>query len=418
MTTARLASDRTLRRLAATAWWFLAAMIAAAIPLASAQQRTREEWGAGGLAGEITYAVVVVSFPLVGLLILRRQPRNTIGWMLMMIGGVSAVSLLADNYATYGLVVEPGSVPAPEIVAALNEGSWAPWIGLMGTFLILLYPDGHLPSRRWRPVAWLSGVTIVIVTVAIVFLPGSLEEGPLPGMTNALGLQATQPVFASLITVFLPLLPLCIVACAAALIRRFRGSRGMERLQLKWLATAGAVVALLYLVAMVSVSLAEFTSVVDARAGWLTAVQTLSILSFALLPVAIGVAILRYRLYDIDLVVNRALVYGTLTATLGGVYLGSVLLLQLLLNPLTAESDLAVAGSTLAVAALFGPARTRIQATVDRRFYRTRYDAARTLDDFAARLRSELDLDAVGTDLRTVVTDTVQPAHVSLWLRP
>jgi hypothetical protein len=410
-------SDRSLRRLAATLWWFLAATIGAAVPLALAQDPTGT-WGASGLTGEFLYAVVVVSFPLVGLLILRRQPRNTIGWVLMTIGAVSALSALADNYATYGLLVEPGSVPSPDVAAALNEGTWAPWIGLMGTFLVLLYPDGHLPSPRWRPVAWLSGVTIVVVTIAITFLPGTLEEGPQPDMANPLGFQPTEPIFTVLLTIFLPLLPLCIVASAAALILRFRRSQGTERLQLKWLATAGAVVAVLYLLTMVSVGLAELTSLIDERAGWLTALQSASILTFLLLPAAIGVAILRHRLYDIDLVINRALVYGTLTATLASTYLGSVLLLQLLLDPLTSQSDLAVAGSTLAVAALFRPARARIQGSVDRRFYRSRYDAARTLDAFAASLRHQLDLDAVGTDLRTAVTDTVQPAHVSLWLRP
>jgi hypothetical protein len=264
----------------------------------------------------------------------------------------------------------------------------------------------------------LSGVTIVVVTIAITFLPGTLEEGPQPDMANPLGFQPTQPIFTVLLTIFLPLLPLCIVASAAALILRFRRSQGTERLQLKWLATAGAVVAVLYLLTMVSVGLAELTSLIDERAGWLTALQSASILTFLLLPAAIGVAILRHRLYDIDLVINRALVYGTLTATLASTYLGSVLLLQLLLDPLTSQSDLAVAGSTLAVAALFRPARARIQGSVDRRFYRSRYDAARTLDAFAASLRHQLDLDAVGTDLRTAVTDTVQPAHVSLWLRP
>jgi hypothetical protein len=163
------------------------------------------------------------------------------------------------------------------------------------------------------------------------------------------------------------------------LVHRFRKSRGTERLQLKWLATAGAVVAGLYLLAMASVVLAELTTL-DERAGWIQALQTSSVLSFLLLPMAIGVAILRHRLYDIDLVVNRALVYGTLTAILVGLYLGSVLLLQLLLNPITSQSDLAVAGSTLAVAALFRPARARIQRSVDRRFYRSRYDAAQTID--------------------------------------
>jgi len=178
------------------------------------------------------------------------------------------------------------------------------------------------------------------------------------------------------------------------------------------------VVAFAYLLTMVSVFLKD-TNLISADAtGWVTALQTLSVLSFVLLPLAIGVAILRHNLYGIDVIINRAIVYGFLTATLATVYLGSVLLLQLALSPLTNQSDLAVAGSTLAVAALFRPVRARIRHIVDRRFYRSRYDATRTLDDFAVRLRHELDLDAVGTDLRAAVHETVKPALVSLWLRP
>ncbi len=398
-------------------WWFVAAMIVVAVPLAFVQPpATGESWGSGGRVGDGAFGLVVLTFPLVGLLILRLHPRNTIGWLLMGIGLVWGLGLLADHYASYGLLVAPGSVPGPLVVAALNEGTWAPAIGLMGTFLILLYPDGRLPSPRWRAVAWLSAVTMVITPVAIDFLPGRLEESPVPNVVNPLGWETGQPVLTILLVVFLPLIPLCIVACAVALVRRFRRSHGIERLQLKWLATAGAVVAATYVVTMASTLLTETApGVAD---GWVEVLQTVSILSFVLLPIAIGMAILRHRLYDIDVVISRALVYGSLTATLAGVYLGTVLLLQLVLNPVTRESDLAVAGSTLAVAGLFRPARARIQASVDRQFFRSRYDAARTLDAFASRLRHELDLDAVAIDLRAAVHETVQPAHVSLWVRP
>jgi hypothetical protein len=407
-------SERALRRLAWGLWWFLTAMFVAGVPLAFLSPASGS-WGAEGSAGEIFYLVIVMVFPLVGLLIVRQQPRNTIGWVLLSIGGVSAVSGLVDNYATYGVLVNPGSVPGPEVVAALNEGSWAPWIGLMGTFLILLYPNGHLPSERWRWVAWLSAVTIVMVTVTITFLPGELQEGPIAGTPNSLGSQAAEPVLRILLAVFLPMLPLCILASALSVVGRFRRSAGVERLQLKWLAAAGAVVALLYLVTMVTVALDELTPVLDGAGGVVTALQSVSVLSFVLLPVAIGIAIRRHRLYHIDAFINRALVYGSLTAMLGFVYLGSVLLLQLILDQ---KSDLAVAGSTLAVAGLFRPARGRIQDIVDRRFYRGRYDAARTIDGFADTLRHEVDLEAVGNGLQTAVHDTMQPAHVSLWLRP
>jgi len=193
----------------------------------------------------------------------------------------------------------------------------------------------------------------------------------------------------------------------------------VERLQLKWLAAAGAGVASVYLVAISSVVLSDLGLLpTGLPSDWFIFLSTTSTLSFALLPASIGIAVLRYGLYEIDVVINRALVYAGLTALLAGVYLGSVLLFQLVLAPITQESDLAVAGSTLAVAGLFGPARRRIQRIVDRRFYRHRYDAVQTLEDFAVRLRHQVDLDDVGGDLRSVVLASVQPAHVSLWMRP
>jgi len=408
-------SDRTLRRTAWAVWWLQVAAVAIGLPIdLSANQGDNSSWGSGGDLAEAALYLVVLVFPLTGLLILIRQPRNTIGWVLQGVGLTWGGGVAIDAYASYGLVLEPGSLPRADIAAALNEGTWAPFIGLMGTFLILLFPDGHLPSPRWRPVAWLSVLSMTAVNVLITFEPGPLEESALPSMTNTLGLEAARLPLAILLGVFLPLLPLCILASAVALILRFRRSRGIERQQLKWLATAGSVVAVVYLVTMVSTLMASF---MEEQPAWVSGLQSLSLLSFVLLPLAIGTAVLRYRLYDIDIVINRALVYGALTATLGGVYLGSVLLLQLVLSPLTDQSDLAVAGSTLAVAALFGPARRRIQTVVDRRFYRRRYDAARTVESFTGRLRREVDLEAVSADLRAVVRDTVQPAHLSLWLR-
>ena len=415
------ASDTVLRRLAWTSASFIAAMFVAAIVLtllAPLPPVSEEAWSGGGALGEAVFGVVVMTFPVVGLIVLRRQPDNRIGWLLLGIGMLWGLVLLGDNYATYGLVVDPGSLPAPDIVAALNEGTWVPGIGLMGTFLILLYPDGHLPSPHWRPVAWVSAITIVLLGFAVDLSPGSMEESPVPTMENPIAWEAAEPVVNAVTFVFFPMLPLCIVACAVALVRRFRRSRGVERLQLKWLAAAGAVVAFIYLVAISSVVLSDLGLLPPGRASWFIFLSTTSTLSFALLPASIGIAVLRYGLYEIDVVINRALVYAGLTALLAGVYLGSVLLFQLVLEPITQESDLAVAGSTLAVAGLFGPARRRIQRIVDRRFYRQRYDAVQTLEDFAVRLRHQVELDAVGADLRNVVNGSVQPAHVSLWMRP
>ena len=410
-------SDRALRRCAWAVWWSLVTVYATALPIALTE-RTAYEGSLGGVPVlHVVGIVLALTFPLTGLLILIRQPRNTIGWLLQGVGLVDGLSRLLDSYATYGLVIDPGWLPRPDVAAALNEGIWAPWIGLMGTFLILLFPDGHLPSPRWRPVAWVAAATIVVVPVIINVSPGQLEQGPIPSMSNPLALDLVAPISVVLTAVFLPLLPLCIVASAVALVLRFRRAHGFERQQIKWLATAGALVALLYLVTMASSAATVSEWFTPVTQTWVLGLQNASILSFTLLPLAIGIAILRYRLYDIDVVINRALVYGSLTATLAAVYLGTVLLFRLLLSPFVGESDLSVAGSTLAVAALFRPARARIQSAVDRRFYRNRYDAANALDAFAGRLRHEVDLQAVGADLRAAVDETMQPAHVSLWLR-
>jgi hypothetical protein len=251
-------------------------------------------------------------------------------------------------------------------------------------------------------VAWCAGAGI-----GLLFAADSLSSGPLadyPELANPYGVDS--PVVDVVGGIAALALAVAMVGSPLSLVLRFRRAGRAERQQIKWLALAGAVAAVTFVLALASYE--ALPEGVSDRA---------IMLSILMLPVAAGVAILRHRLYDIDVVINRTLVYGALTATLAAAYFGSVLLLQLALSPLTEESDLAIAGSTLAVAALFRPARARIQHAVDRRFYRRRYDAARTLESFGTRLRDQVDLDALGADLRGVVTDTMQPAHVSLWLR-
>ena len=401
-------SDATLRRLAWAAWWFVAAMFVLGAILSAFYE------SASSMGADLALAVVVSAFPLTGLLIVRRQPRNTIGWLLVAIGCAWGLGGLGDNYARYALLVNPGSLPSPAMGATVSSNVWVPALGLMGTFLILLYPDGHVPSPRWRPVAWLSAATVLTLTVVSYLTPGELVDAPTSGLTNPLALESAQPFLEAALVVLMPLFAVCFVACAVGLVRRFRRSRGVERQQLKWLATAGAVGASAFLVNIITSAVA---APADREPTWMVVLDHVVLLPWALLPVSIGIAILRHGLYSIDVVINRALVYGTLTATLAAAYLGSVLLLQFVLSPVTDQSDLAVAGSTLAVAALFRPARTRIQAGVDRRFYRSRYDAARTLESFTGRLRDQVDLVSVSDDLRGVVRQTVQPAHVSVWLR-
>jgi hypothetical protein len=409
-------SDDTLRRTAWALFWMSVLTLVLAVPVQLVDGAQEDSWVLS-LLREGGVVLVLASFPVTAVVILRNQPRNRIGWLVMAIGLVWTIcGALADTYARFGLLVRPGSLPAPDVAALMSALVWAPGIGLMGTFLLLLFPDGHLPSRRWRPVAWLSGLVIAAVTLTLTLSPDKLEVGAAPSLQNPLGWEQARPVLIVLQAVLFPLLPICVVCCAMALVLRFRRSRGVERLQLKWLASAAALVAGLYLLS-ISAGLLTGAMFGAEQPAWMDLVDGLSFLAFLLIPAAIGVAVLRHRLYDIDVVINRTLVYGSLTLTLAATYVGSVLLLQRVLSPITQQSDLTVAASTLLVAALFQPARRRIQTTVDRRFYRSRYDAARTLDDFALRLRSELDLDAIGTDLSATVEEAVHPAHVSLWLR-
>ncbi len=403
-------TDRQLRRLSWAGWWFFVVSLLARVALTVAQ----EEVSLPGVAEAASFLLVLVAFPLTGLVILRRQPRNTVGWLLTGIGAVWGLGGYADTWATYGLVTSPGSLPGAAVGGTIANGIWAPALGLTGTYLFLLFPDGGLPSPRWRPFAWVVGGVLVLLSVTLLLSPEELVTGPAVGVDNPLGVVALGPALDVVVPVLVLALALCIVTSAAGLVVRFRRSRGVERLQVKWLATAAAAVGGVFMLGILTSSV--FPE--EADATWQRLLDQLSFLMFALLPLAIGVAVLRYHLYDIDVVVNRALVYGSLTATLVVTYLGSVLLLQLLLRPLTERSDLAVAASTLAVAALFGPARRRIQVAVDRRFYRHRYDAARTVSDFSARLRQQIDLDAIGTDLVRIAGDTVQPTDASLWLRP
>jgi hypothetical protein len=347
-------------------------------------------------------AALVVGFAVVGALIASRHPGNMIGWLFCGIGVGGSLMSLARGCAE--LWLDGSGVPTivGETAAWYGDVSWIPVILPAATFLLLLFPDGRLPSRRWRPVAWSAGLGIALAFIADSLGPGRLSD--FPNVENPYAVDS--PVLEALGGLAALLLLVAIVGSPLSLVLRFRRAGREQRQQIKWLALAGAVAAATFLVAIVTYELLP-DGVADSAI----------MLSIVALPVAAGIAILRYRLYDIDVVINRTLVYGALTATLAGAYLGLVLLLQLALSPITEESDLAIAGSTLAVAALFRPARARIQAAVDRRFYRGKYDAQRTLESFSAQLRDEVDLAALGIELNAVVRETLQPSHVSLWLR-
>ena len=365
---------------------------------------------------DLLISVPFLAFPLVGALIASRRPHNPIGWICLAVGLLWMLLGLFDFYGVYGLA-KPGSVPFPVVIYALVEWLWLPTMGLLTIYLVLLFPDGRLPSRRWRPLAWLSGAVIVLLGVNSVLAPGELTD--LEGVRNPFGLEGA-PWLVDVQIVLLLLFVACILASAVSLILRYRHSGGEVREQIKWIALAGSLVGLLLSIVLGVLIVAELIGVIGGSTPlWLRGLLFAMVLSFTGVPVAIGFAVLRYRLYDIDLLINRALVYVSLTATLALVYVGGVVGLQAFFRTVTGqESTLAVVASTLAIAALFNPLRRQVQVFVDRRFYRRKYDAAKTLAAFNARLREETDLDGLCGDLVGVASATVQPKHVSLWLRP
>ena len=348
------------------------------------------------------FPVVVLAFALVGALVASRLPGNPIGWLCLAIGLALSLGGMADTYNVYALANRPSSLPGGEYAAWLENWAWVPAVGLIGTFMVLLFPDGRLPSRRWRTVAWFSGAVLVLASLSEAFSPGRLGEAP--NVANPLGIESARGALELVHSASFLLLPFCFVLSALSMVVRFRRSAGEERQQLKWFAAAAVLLGACF----------PFVFVVPSGAY-----EDLVTLLFAGLPIAVGVAVLRYRLYDIDVLINRALVYGALTAMLALVYVGGVVGLQYLLRVLTGQaSTLAVVASTLVIAALFNPLRHRVQAFVDRRFYRTKYDAANTLAAFSARLRDETDVDVLRNDVVAVARSTVQRAHASLWLRP
>ena len=410
----------------ASTWlaWSLAgltlAMFVATIPLwflarsADLPSSWRADVGVGGLVGGAFF----LAFPLVGALIASKRPKNAVGWLCLAVGVLWALSGVFDYYGYYGAAT-PGSVPFPVVMAGISDWIWVPAVGLLGTYVLLLFPGGRLPSRRWRPLAWLSGAVILLLSLGVMLAPGSLDN--LGGVRNPFGIEGADWLTAGAY-VLLPLLPLCMLASALSLVLRYRRSGGEERQQIKWIAFAASVVVVVYAIAMIASFVFPAESWTTAGSVWWLNLLTYAVLSsFTLVPIAVGIAILKYRLYEIDLLINRALVYGSLTATLVALYFVGVVTTQAIFRSLTGQSEqpqLAVVVSTLAIAALFNPLRRRIQSFIDRRFYRSKYDARKTLEAFSSKLRDETDLDSLNDDLVSVVRETMQPAHVSVWLRP
>jgi hypothetical protein len=370
-------------------------------------------------SGDTVSFVLFLAFPIVGAVVASRRPRNPIGWILLADGLLWMILAVTDSYSVYG-VARSGSVPYPVAIGAIgNQWLWILTVGLIGIYLLLLFPDGKLPSRRWRPLAIFSAVVILLSSVAEGLSPGPLENQGM--IRNPFGVE-TLPWLVDASYVLLPLLPLCILASAISMVLRYRRSGGEVRQQIKWVAFVASFSGTTYLIAMLSqlAVLAESEGGLPLFPWWAEVLFSVAVLGFAGVPVAIGFAVMRYRLYDIDIIINRTLVYGSLTAMLVAIYFGGVAMMQALFRAFTGQEEqpqLAVVVSTLAIAALFNPLRKRIQSFIDRRFYRRKYDARKTVEAFSARLRDEMDLETLNRDLAGVIEETLQPAHVSLWLR-
>jgi MFS family permease len=350
---------------------------------------------------------VALAIPLstVGAIVASRRPANPIGWLLCAAGIGYGLQTLAEEYRVYALFTTAGAFPLGPHAAWLASWLWVPLLGLVTVYVFLLFPDGKLPSPRWRPVAWVAGVALAAASTGFAFAPGPLNEFPI--VPNPFGLRPGAAILRQAATVGMVIFALTTLASGASLLLRLRRARAAERQQLKWFVYAATVSALAFGVAVGLVLVGRPSTVA----------LIVSVLAFAGLPVVVGIAILRYRLYDIDRIIHRTLVYGLVTALLGGIYAGAVLLLGHASGGVTDDPpSWAVAGATLAVAALFQPARHRIQTMVDRRFNRRRYNAARTVEAFSVRLRDQVDLDTLSAELVAVVDETMEPTTVSLWL--
>ena len=351
--------------------------------------------------------LTAISYAPVGALIASRHPANPVGWLLCLYGFVISLSYFSAEYAIYTLLAQPDSLPAGEALAWVF--SWMlPLVIGFSTLSYLLFPTGRLPSRRWRWTVWLSVAFIVVGVLLGAFSSEPLSDlGPIQ---NPLGIVGLADIYSAVLyTTFSVLL----VAVISSVFVRLRRAGGVEHQQIKWFAYAVAANAIAVVLAYVIPGLIE-TPLWFERVGF-----ALNNIVIPAIPIAIGIAILRYRLYDIDIIINRTLVYGTLTVLLAGLYEGSIVLLQEAFRTLTGQqSGLAIVASTLLIAALFTPFRRRIQSFIDKRFYRRKYDARRTLEEFSAKLRNETNLEALKRDLGEVVTETMQPAHMSLWMRP
>jgi signal transduction histidine kinase len=366
------------------------------------------------LAGTVDgFGLFLIVFPVVGIFVLARQPKNRIGWVLMSIGMLGVVGAGLGSYADYGLKLDPGSVPGPGVAEAIVQGMWAPVFGIIGIYLLLLFPDGRLPSPRWKKVAWLGGIGIAGTWIMITFLPGKIDGAPVPNLENPLGIEALHDL-APAVFGFIILIPISIVASAVSLVQRFRRSTGTVRLQLKWLTTAAAFVGGAYALALVA-SFASAASGATEDPTWLSVFQNTAVASFLLIPVAIGFAVLKYHLYDIDVVINKTLVYGSLAAFITAVYVGIVVGIG---TAVGSKRNLALSIlATALVAVGFQPVRERVQRLANRLVYGKRATPYEVLSEFSGGMAHSVATEELLPRMARMVADGTGAAHVDVWLR-
>lgn len=373
--------------------------------------RTTSSDQIAGLLGTYSLVIAFLAFPVIGALIISRRPENTIGWIFCAIGLGTAFTSFSAAFEQTALVNHTDAAPIVGVITVLGNMVW-PMNLALGTWLLFLFPTGRLPSPRWRLVFWLDVVVSVGSAMISLVTPGYLESGN--RIWNPLGIVGTESLIAMLNNVGGPIFIFCALASLISIIVRYVKSRDTQRQQIKWFALGAVAMAAVIIVSIV----------VIPEENWLSNVTFA--LGIVMLPIGAGIGVLRYRLFDIDVIINRTLVYGSLTAILAAIYFAGVVGVQSLVNIVTrheltnvsaAQSPVLIVVTTLLIAALFTPLRRRIQQFIDRRFYRSRYDARKTLDRFATSLRSEVELHHLTESLLETVEQTMQPAHASLWLR-
>jgi hypothetical protein len=368
----------------------------------------------GNFLGDFLYDLILLIFITVGAFVASHRPKNPIGWIICAAALIWGLSDLSLEYGVYALITSPGSLPFGVFVSLLGTaGRGFAWFPII-TFLLLLFPNGHLPSPRWRPLAWLIVCLLVAYPLTLLLDPTPFInfDPRLATVQNPLGISGTSALFDLFNTLIILGLFATAIACIASVIIRFRRARGDERQQLKWLAY-GTIMSLLIIVTIIVII---FTNI---NVGFLSSM--LFYLPVLIIAISVGIAIMRYRLYNIDILINRTLVYGFLTALLALIYFGLIFILQSLVRALTgqiSQTPLVLVSSTLVIYAIFRPLRSRMQQVIDHRFYRRKYDAVKVVEAFSTTLRNEVDLNQLREHLISVVQETMQPTHVSLWVRP